>query len=314
MQNKNLYAIRYVVRRTGLTPHVIRAWEKRYGAVVPTRSPKNRRLYCEGDVRRLQLLKEITDAGHTISQVAPLDTAELLELAQRERLALSAAKKAPIERLPQQTDDDHYEACLAAVLNLDPYKLERAYDQAAISMTRSALLRKLIAPLLEEIGRLWQSGSLKIINEHMATSVTRVFLSNLLRAVKLPDLAPIMVIATPVGQWHDVGALTVALTAAEIGWHPVYYGPNLPAEEIAAGVKQSGARALAISITHLLHQHPFTDELRKLRRYVGDDVALFVGGQAAGDHVPVLQEINAKYVKNIDQFSEELNSLLLTNN
>jgi methylmalonyl-CoA mutase cobalamin-binding subunit len=196
-------------------------------------------------------------------------------------------------------------------LNLDPYKLERAYDQAAISMTRSALLRKLIAPLFEEIGRLWQSGSLKILNEHMATSVTRGFLSNLLRAVKFPDLAPIIVIATPVGQWHDVGALTVALAAAEIGWHPVYYGPNLPAEEIAAGVKQSGAHALAISITHQLHQHPFTDELRKLRRYVGNDVALFVGGQAAGDYLPVLQEINAKYVKNIDQFSEELNSLLL---
>ena len=66
----------------------------------------------------------------------------------------------------------------------------------------------------------------------------------------------------------------------------------------------------SISITHQLHQHPFTDELRKLRRYVGNDVALFVGGQAAGDYLPVLQEINAKYVKNIDQFSEELNSLL----
>ena len=107
MHNNNLYAIRYVVRRTGLTPHVIRAWEKRYGAVVPKRSPKNRRLYCEDDVRRLQLLKKITDAGHTISQVAPLDTSELLELAQRDGSALSAMKKAAVERLPQQADDDH---------------------------------------------------------------------------------------------------------------------------------------------------------------------------------------------------------------
>jgi len=59
-----------------------------------------------------------------------------------------------------------------------------------------------------------------------------------------------------------VGALTVALTAAENGWHAVYYGPNLPAEEIAAVVKQTGAVAVAISITYLLNQHALINELR----------------------------------------------------
>ena len=47
MAKKNFYTIRYVSQRTGLTPHVIRAWEKRYAAVVPNRSAKNRRLYSE---------------------------------------------------------------------------------------------------------------------------------------------------------------------------------------------------------------------------------------------------------------------------
>jgi methanogenic corrinoid protein MtbC1 len=116
-----------------------------------------------------------------------------------------------------------------------------------------------------------------------------------------------------VGQWHDVGALIVALTAAENGWHPLYYGPNLPAEEIAAGVKLSGARAVAISITHLINQHPLIDELRKLRRYVGGSVALLLGGRAVGDHMQILEEISAKYISDIDQLSEELNSLLTAN-
>ncbi|MEJ2478205.1 MAG: cobalamin B12-binding domain-containing protein, partial [Desulfobacterales bacterium] len=106
----------------------------------------------------------------------------------------------------------------------------------------------------------------------------------------------------------DMGALTVALTAAEYGWHPLYYGPNLPVEEIAAAVNQCSARAVAISITHLLDQHPLISELRKLRRYIGNDLILFVGGQAVSGHPQIIEEINAKHIPNIDQLSEELNS------
>jgi len=320
MDHNSIYTIRYVSQRTGLTSHVIRAWEKRYEAVVPHRSPKNRRLYSEEDVQRLQLLKKATDAGHSISQVAQLDSTELLDLTQRggttltsrtpENNARSLPPSAKNSRpLQQSKKNDHCKKCLSAVINLDPDNLERAYDQAAIDLTRPALLRDLIVPLFREIGELWRNGSLKIVNEHMATSVTRIFLLNMLRATEVTDPAPAIVIATTVGQWHDVGALSVALTAAENGWHPVYFGPNLPVEEIAAGVKQIGARAVAVSVTHLLNQHPLVDELRKLRRYVDRDVVLFVGGRALLDGTQILEEINVRCISDIDQFSEEICSL-----
>jgi DNA-binding transcriptional MerR regulator/methylmalonyl-CoA mutase cobalamin-binding subunit len=310
MQTKPLYTIGYVSQRTGLTTHVIRAWEKRYRAVVPNRSLKNRRLYSEDDVQRLQLLKKITEAGHTISQVAQFGSSELVNLVQQNTPSVPRTPKS-VQRPPQQpVTVDYCQLCLSAVLNLDPDSLERAYDQAAIDLTRRALLRDVIVPLFEEIGKMWISGSLKILNEHMATSVTRTFLLNMLRATHISDSAPRIVIATTVGQWHDTGALTVALTAAEYGWHPLYYGPNLPAEEIASAVKQNRARAAAISITHLLDQHPIIDELRKLRRYVGKEVVLFVGGRCVQDHPQILAEVDAKYAANFDQLRQELNSLL----
>ena len=309
MHMTNLYPIRYVSHRTGLTPHVIRAWEKRYNAVVPHRSEKNRRLYSEADVQRLQLLKTATDAGHAISQVAQLDLADLQTLAKREGTAIPRAQMKNAGKIQRADADDYYKPCLSAVLNLDPEGLERSYDQAAIDLTRPVLLGNLIAPLFKEIGKLWHSGSLKIVNEHMATSVTRNFLLSMLRSTHVSDSAPRIVIATTVGQWHDVGALTVALTAAENGWHPIYYGPNLPAEEIATGVKQSGARAVALSITHLLERHPLVDELRKLRRYIGNEVILFAGGRAVAKYTQVLDEVNANYINSIEQFSDELNSM-----
>ena len=115
MKNKNLYPIRYVSQRTGLTPHVIRAWEKRYHTVVPQRSPKNRRLYCEDDVQRLQLLKKLTEAGHSISQVAPLDSKELKNLAQRGVTAVTRTRAGSAKPLRSAAASEHCKACLSAV-------------------------------------------------------------------------------------------------------------------------------------------------------------------------------------------------------
>ena len=70
-----------VARRTGLTAHVIRIWEKRYGAVQPERTGTNRRLYSEEQIERLSLLREITRAGHSIGPVAKLPTENLRKLA-----------------------------------------------------------------------------------------------------------------------------------------------------------------------------------------------------------------------------------------
>jgi DNA-binding transcriptional MerR regulator/methylmalonyl-CoA mutase cobalamin-binding subunit len=309
MKTKPYYAIKYVSQRTGLTPHVIRAWEKRYDAVVPVRSPKNRRLYSEEDVQRLQMLKSATDAGHNISQVAGLTTKDLAGLVRREATAAS-----PGTRLNNSAQfgsaADYFDVCLFAVRDLDAGKLERSLDRAAIDLTRASLLKDLIVPLFKEIGKLWHGGSLKIVNEHMATSVTRTFLLNMLRATEVSNTAPKIVVATTVGQWHDIGALTVALSAAENGWSPVYYGPNLPAEEIAAGVKHSGAKAVAISITHLLNQNALVVEMRKLRRYVGKNFNIFVGGRVVGNQTRLLEGIGATFIATLDEFSEHLFGLL----
>jgi DNA-binding transcriptional MerR regulator len=74
------HPIQVVVRRTGLTADVLRAWEKRYGVIEPGRSEGGRRLYSDRDIERLRLLRRATGAGRRISQIAGLATEELAAL------------------------------------------------------------------------------------------------------------------------------------------------------------------------------------------------------------------------------------------
>ncbi|MEM8964269.1 MAG: MerR family transcriptional regulator, partial [Acidobacteriota bacterium] len=69
-------AIGNVARRTGLQADLIRAWERRYGAIEPERDRNQRRLYSEDDVTRLVLLRRLVEAGHSIGRVAELDDDE----------------------------------------------------------------------------------------------------------------------------------------------------------------------------------------------------------------------------------------------
>ena len=68
------------------------------------------------------------------------------------------------------------------------------------------------------MGELWKQGELKIIHEHLATPVIRAFLWNMLRTNEIAELSPKLVIATLLGQRHELGALTIAITACESGW------------------------------------------------------------------------------------------------
>jgi DNA-binding transcriptional MerR regulator len=74
-----LYGIGAVAKLTGLTDHTIRVWERRYGAVVAGRAPNGRRVYTPGDVEKLGLLKQLTDRGISIGQIAGETIAALRE-------------------------------------------------------------------------------------------------------------------------------------------------------------------------------------------------------------------------------------------
>jgi methanogenic corrinoid protein MtbC1 len=118
-----------------------------------------------------------------------------------------------------------------------------------------------------------------------------------------------LVVATPVGQVHEFGALLVAATAAAEGWRVTYLGTDLPAEDIAEAAARTRARAAALSVVFPAGDTALADELRHLRAALPKDVTLVVGGAAASAYSGVLDEIGAARLDDLEAFRAQLRTL-----
>ena len=185
-------------------------------------------------------------------------------------------------------------------------------DDISTDYLRRATIRRdvVIEPLMQQIGELWSNGDLRIANEHMATSVIRSFIGGLENTTLSSPKGPAIVVATPAGEWHEIGALLVSLTAAGAGWSVVYLGANLPAEEIAAVALEHRARAVALSLIYSdKGDHHLGAELRKLRRALGAETAILVGGRGAQQNLDILDGIKAEILTSLDGLGTRLESL-----
>ena len=297
--DESRYPVRAVIARTGLTADVLRAWERRYGAVRPQRSAGRQRLYSEEDVTRLTLLRRVTAAGHSIAQVARLRT-EALE-------ALVDAPQAEASRGAPDLEAAVVRTALAAAERLDGPALEGTLKRAALALGTGFVDR--IAPrLLTAVGERWHDGALSPAHEHLATSVVRRVLDWLLDAHAPAARAPRIVVATPAGEHHELGAMLGAAAAAAEGWAVVYLGANLPASDIVAAAQQVRARAVALSAVYE-NRGGMLAEVKRTARALPRGTTLFAGGRAIDARADALRDAGVRVLPDIPTLRRALRRL-----
>jgi DNA-binding transcriptional MerR regulator len=293
------YPIRAVAGKSGLSAHTIRAWEKRYGVLAPDRSDTNRRMYKEADIERLVLLRRAVAAGHSIGLIAGLSDEEL------RHLAGSSGSKDPE---PVSTSD-YLSQCRTAMLELDAEGFEAALGRGSAVLGIDGLLAEVVVPLLAELDRGWPAGTISISHEHLASVAFRTQLDRIRHSLQAPPNAPRLLVTTPSGQVHEMGALLVAISAGRDNWHVTYLGPNLPAEDIAQSARRTGAQAIALSIVHPAEDASLSVELRRLRATIGNNIPILVGGRAAEAYREVLSEVGATMGQDFGSMREALSAL-----
>jgi methanogenic corrinoid protein MtbC1 len=173
-------------------------------------------------------------------------------------------------------------------------------------MSRMLLLEEIVIPLIRRVDEMWSRGSIRMSHEHMVSSRLRAFLCSMDATSHLPQGAPSIVITTPSGQIHELGALISASVAVMAGWKPIYLGADLPADEICAAVENNHASAVALSLVYPTEDPNLSAELGTLRKLLPQNVDLIVGGRAFTAYMDILEEIGAKIITDINSFCRYL--------
>jgi len=262
------FPIRAVARMTGLSVDTLRAWERRYQAVVPDRGDRGR-VYTDRHVERLKLLAGLVAGGHAIGSIAGKSDAALRRLrAGGEDVAVPAAQPAvdldPLFRAMKQYDLDAIDAQLT---------------RHAVLLPPADLIFSVVLPILREAGTRWEAGTVSPAQEHLASGIIRGVLGGLLRSLPRTPGAARIVFATPAGERHELGLLCGAVLAASAGYSTAYLGPDLPAADIAQAALKADAKALVLAGTAGDADY---SELRRLTR-LPDRIAVWIGGARSAD-------------------------------
>lgn len=298
----NKHGIKAAATLTGLSDHVIRVWEKRYAAVVPERTQTNRRLYSDADISRLQTLSKLVKKGYAISQIAEVPDPELHALMD----SLSATNDSPFDQETTGQIHQFIQSTATAIRNYDQAALEKTFDAAALNLGYSGLLENVIIPVIQQVGEDWHNGLITSASEHASTSFIKDYLSNSVRSFTLDESAPVLVVTTPAGQLHDLGAFIGACQARKSGWKVIYLGASLPADEIAGAIARVNATALLLGIVYPLDDPNLPNELVQLRKQVPQELPILVGGHALSTYSQTLAKINATIIPSFSGLSPEL--------
>jgi len=131
--------IREVARQTGVNAVTLRAWERRYGLIVPHRTAKGHRLYSDEHVQRVMKILTWLNRGVSVSQVKGLidDNRQ--------------------DALPPTNDWDALrQTLLVAIGELAERRVDDVFNQAMSLYPPRTLCEQLLLPLLAELEQRWQ--------------------------------------------------------------------------------------------------------------------------------------------------------------
>lgn len=265
------HPIQVVSHRTGLSPDLLRTWERRYGVVRPGRTRGGHRLYSDSDIDRLRLVRQAIEPGRPIGLVAGLSRPELEEMVQEDHLAEPGTDQAGDGSLPPSS---LFEA-VEALEQIDAEALIRSLSTAA-ARSPGRVAREILVPLLQHLGRLWAG------EPHPGRQ-----LEIRLRPVGADEtpaagVAARLVVAAPARMGSELAAQMVVLTGARRGWQVVHLGLGVTASRIAQAAE--GARAVALILDRVGPGSDAIVVVRELTTTLGGDAELLavVGGDRAG--------------------------------
>ena len=203
-------------RRTGVSVELLRAWERRYGLLAPSRTAGGFRLYGDDDERRVRRMLHHLEAGVSAGEAA--------RLARDTETNVDTADEIPGQRASA--------ALREALDRFDEQSANEVLDHALAAFTLDTVVRDVVLPYLRELGERWVQGEASVAQEHFASSLLRGRLLGLARGWG-SGVGPLALLACVPGEEHDLGLICFGLALRTRGWRITFLGTDTPASSLA---------------------------------------------------------------------------------
>jgi DNA-binding transcriptional MerR regulator/methylmalonyl-CoA mutase cobalamin-binding subunit len=300
---KMLYPIRAVAKLTGLSIDTLRAWERRYQAVIPERGRRGR-LYTEGDLQRLHLLREVVGRGHAIGQVARLGDQDLRQFLEP---PAKATQNRDAGEQPTSGLSDVLKPLVGAIEKFDYAGADLELNRLATLVQPRQLIHEVVLPLMRLVGKQFCSGKLDIAQEHLTSAILRNLLGALVRTYPVRGATSKLLFATPPGELHEFGILAGAMLAAGGGLGIVYLGPNLPPEDIISAAKRSSSQVVVLGT--LAANEQLGNTVKQVLTGLQGRTELWLGGGQAAEITRGIDSPRIVVIRDFEEFERNLQRL-----
>jgi DNA-binding transcriptional MerR regulator/methylmalonyl-CoA mutase cobalamin-binding subunit len=262
------YSIQQVARLLDLRPATLRAWERRFGVPQPKRAANGYRLYSQSDIDLLRQLKVRTDDGLRIGSAV-------------ESLTRPSVSTFEMDGLRYRLGE--------AILGLDERRASQALREALALHPVETVLEHIVGPMLTWVGDEWQAGHLSVGVEHFASALFVRQLVALYLAAPEPWRPGRTLAACVPADQHEIGLLALTVGLRRRGWEVVYFGANLPFDELLRAAASLRPSVILLSATHTLDDDMLAAVDQVSPRLGSPGTEVLLGGLAARGRQPGLR-------------------------
>ena len=219
---KSVFSIKDLENLSGIKAHTIRIWEKRYNILEPMRSSTNIRNYDTHNLQKLLNIVLLHNYGYKISRIAE-NSSEKIELLVREIISEKSSKNHAIN------------AFKMAMMNFDQVLFFKTYANLLSEKSFRDVFYEVLIPLMNEIGLLWQSGTITPAQEHFISYLIKQKL--LVNTEKIQVLEPtrtdkVFVLYLPENEIHELGLMYLNYEILLNGYKTIYLGESVPVDSL----------------------------------------------------------------------------------
>ncbi|MDB9786540.1 MerR family transcriptional regulator [Bacteriovoracaceae bacterium] len=286
------FGIKALANLCNLKPHTIRTWEQRYEVFKPSRSEGGQRLYDEDDVAKAIKIVKLINSGHTISNLAKLNSDQLKKMF--ENCKDSEKPIDPIQNIETNLMN------LLSLYEID--KIARELQQFRINLSTRDFVFGIVLPTMQKIGDLVFRKKYTVTQEHLISNLIRDQLTEVGLCTGSKERE--MILATPEGNLHELSIMIADVLCHANSIPTRFLGASHPAESLAEAINVLKSPYLvlgAVSSDQWNFSNSINEYLSLLHENLDRPVDIILGG---GDDVELGRFSKFRTINIFSNFNE----------